>query len=157
MEDMNCQAKSHSTIPITDVRYRVWNKLRNEWEKQKAYLSPDGKNLDILLDDGTTYRTSDKVHSVDYLAGAIKNSIRVYTNDVISYQNNRKTFYGVVRRANKVYGEGYVFFLKPIHERKEQYSYERERVLKEVFINPLLKGRVVGNIHDNPELMEVEE
>jgi hypothetical protein len=116
-------------------KYRVWCKKNNEWEKDAVFLAPDG-NLFHITRRGNLMRCREGTHVVQFFTGVMdKNGKPIYEGDI--YRNPYGTI-GIVEFDT----EQAVFAVKGF-----------------VMINKngAMKGEVIGNIHQNPELLETED
>lgn len=116
-------------------KYRVWCKNRNEWERDAVALLPDGTLIEIrtmrpLLQETHVVLRATGVHD--------KNVNEIFTGDVVR----------AVRRTDENYRPKMaVSFLNGCFMFGTCNAHELYRLFGEI--------EIIGNIYENPELLEV--
>lgn len=119
---------------MRDVKYRAWEKTLKEII---AVTSIDF--IERMINKGGAWRTFDEVEITQYTGLKDKNDVEIYVGDIIE-ANSSGTMLG-----NKFY-DGF-------------QGYDRRKVVKDIrkidFWNYTQKITVVGNVFENPELIDL--
>lgn len=133
-------------------KFRVWCENNQEWEKDTILIS--NKNMyEIRNDKFTKYTDIDpKNHIINFCTGLKdKNGKLIYEGDILRVIGNRDTSgYGVVEYLQagcQFFVNGYLNNPSPYHPRKKGEFYQQ--------LQEWLCTEVIGNIYENPELLEV--
>lgn len=132
-------------------KFRVWCENNQEWEKDTILIS--NKNMyEIRNDKFTKYTDIDpKNHIINFCTGLKdKNGKLIYEGDILRVIGNRDTSgYGVVEYLQagcQFFINGYLNNPSPYHPRKKGEFYQQ--------LQEWLCTEVIGNIYENPELLE---
>ena len=138
---------------MRDIKFRVYDKYNKEmlYDAQNTYdLGCTGDNI-IMEDCFGDLLENEYYEVMQYVGLKDKNSKEIYEGDILqfkgNYQDKRKfvVFYDKMKAG---------FFLTPTHF--YDWKIEQNSYIRGDFINAKNK-EVVGNIWDNPELLESEE
>jgi len=118
-------------------KYKVWCKNKNEWEKDPVVLTPAGDLLHVQLQHGGWSRLKKETHiPVFYTGLKDKNGKEIYEGDLI------KEPFGAIR---------------PVVWKDSCY-FIGDNTLHDYHCGGVpLKIEVIGNIYENPELLEKGE
>ena len=119
---------------MREIKFRLWCNNKKEWEKDAWHLTPNGRIVD-------TYRQIEmrkETHFLNQYTGLLdKNGVEIYESDIIKTDNG--SLFEVVFRDG-------AFNAKILNKNK---------VMCNVAVMVRNKDmRVVGNIYQNPELLE---
>lgn len=146
---------------MREMKFRVWNTLLKEYVPEDiVYLSPDGSLLfgSIMMNDAIYIKPNFQKYKDVILEGENiveqytglkdKNGTEIYQGDTCSFTSKTGKHVGVVERS----GDLASFGLRMI---KNNFLYTfSELDTMGIDLDTL---EVVGNIHENPELLEKEE
>lgn len=129
------------------MKYKVWCKDREEWERDDVMLGRQGNQyhwqnsrLNLVKPDN---------HPIVFYSGRIDNKgEEIYTGHVLSprfraevYQNDEGTF--MVR-----------FHFEPKEHRPPDVTLKKYLVSREIAKTPDIDNIIIGHIFENPELLE---
>ena len=115
---------------MTEIKFRAWDSLCERWE----YL-PDTGNIELMqLDDISFGLDCDKEAMVieQFIGLRDKNGVEIYEGDII------KTLAGIIGGVKFICG---CFCIYEVNTNNYHLLY-------------IFECKVVGNIHENPELLE---
>lgn len=121
---------------MRELKFRVWNNFEKTYEDGERYYL--AKNGTIVVQDGYTMAQLAHPPTVEQYTGLKdKDGKEIYEGDIVDYNDDGDCI-------------GYVVYNAPHYEIMEKIGYPC-----------WLKGgphqRVIGNIHENPELLEKKE
>ena len=119
--------------------FRVWSNYRKKYASE-AELHMDGSVDAIFEDDGVLHHENTDVVVEQYTMLRDKNGKEIYEGDIVSYDYGFGTYVVTYRRYDA--------------------SFVLEDDDREEILNLVLSGhpfyKVIGNVHENPELLEEE-
>jgi len=121
---------------------------------KKAILPSAAK---VFKQQGTTTICCNECYDVNpdtvgqYTGLADKNGTKIFEGDIVSGEQLGNKIFGVICWINDIAGFGVRY-----RRRDEPTAWENSSILRNICRNPKLKfaAEVIGNIHDNPELLE---
>jgi uncharacterized phage protein (TIGR01671 family) len=128
-------------------------------------LDGEGLDFDSFGDLLSGPESEERVISIMQFTGLLdKNGEEIYEGDIVKdefirgdgseYKKISVVIFGEYYEDYDEYGlSGYGFYMKEIKKHKEQDATFLEEVS---IVNPIGKLSVIGNIHENPELLEVK-
>lgn len=127
---------------MREIKFRVWCKDRNEWEKDEVFLSQNGfqfhtRRLMPVKSDNHTV--------VFYIGPHDKNGKEIYEGDIVS--GEKGFFVDNVRGVVKYCGMAFCFVGKTESGKEWIYTVTNESTKQ------LPEIEVIGNIFENPELL----
>lgn len=127
---------------MTVIIFRAWDKLRKRMSKvDRIYIDTQGVQLED--DFGLYWRKINDVILEQYTGVKLKDGTRVFEGDIVKYRDidyQREKFYDAYAVVAFEKGQ---FVVKEKHiDMSLSYSSSYE------------KYQIVGNIHENPELVE---
>lgn len=131
---------------MRQIKFRAWDKTHNCWTDHNITIGLDGWVCDHTIDDGR-----DDIELMQYTGLKDKNGKEIYESDVIHCIGD--TFPAVV-----VFDEKALCWSAQLYHRGiknelmtlGRYIYSRERAVRS-------KIEVIGNIYENPELLEADK
>lgn len=133
--------------------FRAWDKVKQEYSKNPLFIGKDGSIWDSCVG---TYDLSDEVNdemiTEQYTRLKDVNGNKIFEGDIVKVTSEDGGFYVA---AVKWFGdEGYpAFDLAGI---PAAWCYD-SNALATIFESSFETYEVIGNIHENPELLEVEK
>lgn len=135
---------------MNNMMFRVWCKNKKEWEKDQCYMNQLGEVV-FLTRNGLRYYNP-LTHIVSYGTGRTdKNDKNIYEGDYVLIGHPEIPEYGntSIFRIDRV---------KDLWGYRFQWQWTRgyhctTHILEDDYSN----CEVIGNIYENPELLEVEE
>jgi uncharacterized phage protein (TIGR01671 family) len=127
---------------MREIKFRVWCKDKNEWEKDVCLLSQHGDLFHVTQNMIMPYKR--KNHIIQMFTGLLdKNGVEVYEGDIL-IPNNREVRYGAY---DGDYSQGCGFFTI-CHNKKYStipfsFSYRQAE-----------DSEVIGNIYEHRHLLE---
>jgi len=97
---------------------------------------------------GSSYEPIDPETVGQYTGLKDKNGVEIFEGDICKYRYGRWTYIGKVAFNT----HACIFEMR----RTEMVGSHGERAIKTQLLNHIDKVEVIGNIHDNPDLLEVE-
>ncbi|WP_273478641.1 YopX family protein [Ignavigranum ruoffiae] len=130
-------------------KFRAWDKEHNEWfDDYGVFRLALLKNGEIIMLYAGNYRGYADEVEVDLSTGLFdKNGKEIFEGDILSTDLERP--YLVVERHN-------TYFLYQCNDGKEDY-YDTMLSVREKHIEQDMTVEIIGNIYENPELLEVDE
>ncbi|WP_400194645.1 YopX family protein [Lysinibacillus telephonicus] len=135
---------------MREIKFRAWDKLKNEWMEPPIIDGNNGKAMGFSPLDGSFVRTfsDDEVELVEYTGLKDKNGREIYEGDLYKYtishdmynpELGHTTF--EIERVEAITFENGAFYhgndlLADVIEHDDSFTY-------------------IGNIYENPELLEV--
>lgn len=116
-----------------EIRFRIWCKNKKEWERNRVYI---GLNGDLYDRDNCIYLSPNKHILMQYTGLKDKNGKEVYEGDVVKCEWQNRT--GVIDFTCGSFDLREGMFVTP---------------LQKLVFNKW-KLEVIGNIYDNPDLLE---
>lgn len=140
---------------MRDIKFRIWDGAKNEWlaSSSKDALPYYGFALvgEVMTVQSPPVWSLDEGNVVEQFTGLKdKNGVGVYEGDIIiqkSLGSNKSECRGKI-----TYKEDHAAFMFEVYERGKPVMW---LFLNE--FNPEKTCEVIGNIHENPELLEKEE
>ena len=149
---------------MREIEFRGYDPGFNKWvygdfvgctesDKEKGYNPTIIPRVDIEELD-SEWLMAWGYHSVDletvgqYTGLKDKNGVKIFEGDICKYRYGRSTYIGKVVFNTRAC----IFEMR----RTEIVGYHGERATKTQLLNHIDKVEVIGNIHDNPELLEAE-
>ena len=128
---------------MRDIKFRIWDGVKNEWlaSSSKDALPYYGFALvgEVMTVQSPPYWSLDEGNIVEQFTGLKdKNGAEIYEGDVVKVEGD-----GEIYRVEWIYSG---FGLEP------RYNSPRYPILGNVKLRK--KIEVIGNIHENPELLE---
>lgn len=126
---------------MREIKFRVWNKKENAWEKWFAFLCGDGylyqenyQGVDPAYDQGNFV--------IQQFTGLLdKNKTPIYEGDIVDYRYDGMSEYDKERYAD--------LLVSPVY-----WDYERWRIKYSAASYAWHLMEVVGNICENPDLLK---
>lgn len=137
---------------MRDIKFRIWDGAKNEWlaSSNKDALPYYGFALvgEVMTVQSPPYWSLDEGNIVEQFTGLKdKNGTEIYEGDIIvqkSLGSNKSECRGKI-----TYKEDHAAFMFEVYERGKPVMW---LFLNE--FNPEKTCEVIGNIHENPELLE---
>lgn len=133
---------------MREIKFRAWNKDNDEMVYSFDYpyhWNIGDLGLQLLESDGTDYVQQEAVF-MQYTGLKDKNGTEIYEGDIIQPSNNEDRFYKIVFH-NGGFVQEYRFIRK--YEGAEWVEVTHTPIHSRHY-------KVIGNIHENPELLEVD-
>ena len=140
---------------MSSLRFRAWDKKHRKYTKVlKVYFGSDGNNLGALVEDyETNYAFELQANQVEleqYTGLKDKNGEEIYEGDIVRsintvhFEHNGYEHLGVVKFQDGLYG---------------LYCQDGDDAIAAYYrlYSPYMRLRVIGNIHENSELLGGEE
>lgn len=137
---------------MRDIKFRIWDGAKNEWlaSSSKDALPYYGFALvgEVMTVQSPPYWSLDEGNIVEQFTGLKdKNGVGVYEGDIIIQKSLGSNKSGC--RGKITYKEDHAAFMFEVYERGKPVMW---LFLNE--FNPEKTCEVIGNIHENPELLE---
>ena len=137
---------------MRDIKFRIWDGAKNEWlaSSSKDALPYYGFALvgEVMTVQSPPIWSLDEGNIVEQFTGLKdKNGVGVYEGDIIIQKSLGSNKSGC--RGKITYKEDHAAFMFEVYERGKPVMW---LFLNE--FNPEKTCEVIGNIHENPELME---
>ncbi len=128
---------------MREIKFRAWDKEQEKMFKPVYLLLSKGSSLPIVFKNGETIRGSGRLHGynvelMQYTGLKDKNDIEIYEGDIATTPYLSRLTKGTVAYV----GSSFV------------YVTEEGDTITMIYINQLPEFEVIGNIYENPELME---
>lgn len=127
-------------------KFRAWHKTWEEMGKVKRIRFDDDGNVTTVLFYGKDFGTNTKIDEIELMQSTglkDKNGKEIFEKDILDY-NGRK---GIV----KWHGSYACFIYEFVDELKNRTAEWQPLYLS------YYKFEIIGNIYENPEMLEVEE
>ena len=122
------------------MKFRVWCKDHEEWEKDLCLLSQEGRVYQSLRSGIRSFLPES--HVVEFSTGLLdKNSLPIFDGDIV------KGFYQDFGRGKQITKTKYAGVIHSDHSYWAIGQYK-------LFVMEDASLKVIGNIHENPELLE---
>jgi len=119
------------------IKYRVWCKDKNEWEKNECMLSPNGILIEVRYD--YLMELKKDTHIVEQFTGLCdKNGVEIYEGDIITWSWRKKP--QLVSWNKERMG------FDPIADEEAFLAYCEDENEKET--ENIEEFKVIGNIHE---------
>ena len=137
---------------MSKIKFRAWNKAKKCWELDEWVLSPNGKLLELI--HGTPIWVDEDSHVLSQFIG-LKDCKRtkeypegkeIYEGDILQPKNREEKYY-VIEFKDGGFKRKYKVKMKYKGEEWIETKYHEN-----IFAD---EHRVIGNIYENPELLEV--
>lgn len=139
---------------MREIEFKAWDKqdkIMYDWEEISI------EKEQVFIRDGDLYKTFEQVELIQYTGLKDKNGKKIFEGDIL-----KDTYY----RDNgwkdwKTEGKGYIRFLNAafclvdMEKDEEMYDTLYNR-LNPSDTKAVVSVEVIGNIHENPELLEVK-
>ena len=125
---------------MREIKFRAWNKEKKEMRKDVDTVGRFYTTFD--RSDGR-FRTNEEVEIMQFTGLQDKNGVDIYEGDILIYQH---MFVDKKSVSEVIWNEKYSGFASYVEDDERRYILEKE--LKNQF-------EVIGNIYENPELLEV--
>lgn len=133
---------------IREIKYKAWNRLTNQMCLVRLIrYADDGYHKTVgvyLVGDTKLYIHGEDCLLLQYTDRYDKNNKEVYDGDILEYDG----FWGL-----KVEYEAGCFWIRDLHELK----HESTIINLPIHEFALHNWQVIGNIYENPELLEIED
>lgn len=123
---------------MKEIKLRVWDKLNKQWATDFT-LTLDGQ---LLCDEGRTVFIRKNFELVEYTGLKDANGKEVFVGDIIKF----------------FYLDGWEYVVAKIEYCEEYARFQmiyKGHLVKKIERSLLIVSEVIGNIHENPGLMEL--
>ena len=129
---------------MREIKFRVWDSVSNEYRSLSMNTNNQNLGLGFEVSGGIDSNVTTMYHSVgdvveQYTGMTDKNGLEIYEGDIVSFKSEMVDFKVIAKTVYLNEIAGFVF-------RTKEIDYEPEDMYE-----------VIGNIHENPELLEVEK
>lgn len=146
---------------MRDIKFRIWDGAKNEWlaSSNKDALPYYGFALvgEVMTVQSPPVWSLDEGNVVEQFTGLKDiNGTEIYEGDIVKYYPHHRGVPYRIYWADKSGLRGKITY-KEDHAAFMFEVYEREKVVMYLFLSefsPEKTCEVVGNIHENPELLE---
>ena len=121
---------------MREIKFRAWDKLNKEMFNVEIIDFQEKK----LYEDTVSYRNFKNIELMQYTGLKDKNGKEIYEGDILSNRNDEKLYKVIFENGS---------FRAEFKGDFEEYSFDLIDVVAQ-------SCEVVGNIYENPELMEDE-
>ena len=145
---------------MNEIKFRIWDTVLKEWWTKGSTLWQIFEDIqeDVLFKEIIWKILEDRLVFQQYTGLQDENGKEIYEGDIVKYYNELYIVrFGDNRSEESKWGNNIIkfvgFYLAPIREDSWQYYYTIYSLIDNW--NDI-RGVVIGNIYENPELLEAK-
>lgn len=131
------------------LRFRAWHKTWEEMGKVKRIRFDDDGNANNVLFKGKEFGVNAKVNEFELMQSTglkDKNGKEIFEGDILAVETDDETL-----NVNVFWDEEHALFMF------ESKQYNEKEALAELLEDYSYPFEIIGNVYENPELLEVTE